>query len=193
MTTMTTSSSTTTKTTDPPMGSCPIPNHPGYVASLDGAIWSNWTTTGKGKGYKLGSQWHKLKGSPRRSDGRLRYAVRGNAGQYRRVYGSVLVLEAFVGQRPAGMEACHNNGKCTDDSKGNLRWDTPESNKADTLIHGTRARGIRIHTAKLNEASVRNIRELSGNGMANTHLARMFGVSTTMIIHVKKRRHWKHV
>lgn len=48
-----------------------------------------------------------------------------------------LVLHAFVGECPKGMEACHNNGVRADASLTNLRWDTPSSNQFDRRIHGT--------------------------------------------------------
>lgn len=45
--------------------------------------------------------------------------------------GHALVLTAFVGPRPAGMEACHANDVPDDNRLQNLRWDTPEANRAD--------------------------------------------------------------
>lgn len=47
-----------------------------------------------------------------------------------------LVLEAFVGPCPPGMEACHNNGDRTDSRLVNLRWDTSTENNRDTVRHG---------------------------------------------------------
>lgn len=48
-----------------------------------------------------------------------------------------LVLEAFLGPCPDGMEGCHNNGDPTDNRLQNLRWDTHSSNMRDMRIHGT--------------------------------------------------------
>jgi len=43
-----------------------------------------------------------------------------------------LVLEAFVGPRPDGMEACHSpDSKGDNNSLGNLRWDTKVANLAE--------------------------------------------------------------
>ncbi len=48
-----------------------------------------------------------------------------------------LVLIAFVGPRPPGYVACHNNGIHTDNRLENLRWDTESSNVIDSVKHGT--------------------------------------------------------
>lgn len=76
-----------------------------------------------------------LTAHPNRS-GRLRVNLsRNNVGKHHQVH--VLVLEAFVGQRPAGMVCCHNNGNHTDNRLENLRWDTPSANEYDKQRHGT--------------------------------------------------------
>lgn len=47
----------------------------------------------------------------------------------------VLVLEAFVGPCPAGMEGCHFDGDPTNNALANLRWDTREGNWHDRKRH----------------------------------------------------------
>jgi transposase-like protein len=54
-----------------------------------------------------------------------------------------LVLEAFVGPRPAGHQAAHGDGDRRNASLANLRWATPKENAADMLLHGTRLFGTR--------------------------------------------------
>jgi len=48
-----------------------------------------------------------------------------------------IVLEAFRGQCPEGMEGCHNDGDPENNRLNNLRWDTRSSNLADMVTHGT--------------------------------------------------------
>ena len=56
-----------------------------------------------------------------------------------------LVLAAFVGPRPPGMEACHNNGDHTNDRLSNLRWDTSRENTFDSVEHGTHNNARKTH------------------------------------------------
>lgn len=49
-----------------------------------------------------------------------------------------LVLEAFVGPRPPGMEACHWDGDKGNNALSNLRWDTKKANELDAVRVGAR-------------------------------------------------------
>lgn len=56
-----------------------------------------------------------------------------------------LVMTAFVGPRPEGMECCHNNGNPADNRLGNLRWDTHSANAMDMVRHGGHNHARRTH------------------------------------------------
>jgi hypothetical protein len=57
-----------------------------------------------------------------------------------------------------------------------------------------RARGARIHTAKLTEAQVRDIRHIYARGdISYAALARMFGVSQQHVSAIVKRRLWRYL
>lgn len=47
-----------------------------------------------------------------------------------------LVLEAFVGPRPEGMECCHLDDDPTNNRLSNLRWDTHSANQYDQVRNG---------------------------------------------------------
>lgn len=58
---------------------------------------------------------------------------RAGQGESKKVHH--LVLEAFVGPMPNGMEGCHRNGVRHDNRIGNLRWDTVRENANDRMRH----------------------------------------------------------
>ncbi|MCV7100052.1 NUMOD4 motif-containing HNH endonuclease [Mycobacterium palustre] len=78
-----------------------------------------------------------LKQSPTSDGGHLVVTLVDSIGGRRRVAKvHHLVLEAFVGPRPHGMESCHRNDIGTDNSLTNLRWDTRSSNVRDQIRNG---------------------------------------------------------
>lgn len=169
-----------------------IPGFPGYRVGTDGSVWSCWRTHWQGTriAKAISGQWKMLKPSLRKEDGRKRYTVKRADGTYRRCYGSHLVLESFVGPRPTGLEACHNNGDCTNDSIDNLRWDTHSANLLDRRRHGTNVQGEMVNTAKLTAENVLEIRRI---GKPLKPLAIRFGVTETLVSLILKRKVWKHV
>lgn len=48
----------------------------------------------------------------------------------------VIVMLAFCGPRPAGMDICHNDGDATNNRLSNLRYDTRAANMEDMKRHG---------------------------------------------------------
>lgn len=54
-----------------------------------------------------------------------------------------LVLSAFVGECPEGMEGSHINGRCNDNRLDNLAWETAQQNNTRREDHG-RARAFHI-------------------------------------------------
>jgi len=83
----------------------------------------------------------------------------------KRKYVSVhrLVLAAFVGPCPEGMEGCHNDGDSTHNDVDNLRWDTHAGNVSDSQRHGTHyntnktqcPRGHLLQSPNLSKADLR--------------------------------------
>ena len=106
------------------------------------------------------------------------------------IYPHKAVLEAFVGLRPKGMEACHNNGDPFDNRLENLRWETTRNNQLDRIKHGTSNRGERCAAAKLTEAQIYAIR---ADNRLQREIAADYGVKDNTISRIKSGKRWAHI
>ncbi len=114
------------------------------------------------------------------------------AQRIRRVH--VLVLEAFVGPRPPGCDACHCNGIKTDNRVTNLRWDSAKENNRDRALHGTLPRGENVAGAKLTAERVHLMRFLASVQAANAdELAAWFGVNRRTAQQAISGETWAHL
>jgi hypothetical protein len=69
-----------------------------------------------------------------------------------------LVLEAFVGPRPLGMECCHSNDTGHDNRLENLRWDTRHNNLLDQVRNGRHHSARKTHCKSGHKFSPENTR-----------------------------------
>lgn len=98
-----------------------------------------------------------------------------------------LVCQAFLGDPPSpDCHADHINGERAFNPLSNLRWATPQENRARRRS----ARGEGRPESKLTEDSVRAIR---ADPSSLSTLAARFGVGPQCISKVKNRRSWAHV
>ena len=111
-----------------------------------------------------------------------------------------LVLEAFVGPCPAGMECCHNDGSRANNHLGNLRWDTRSANRQDAITHGTWVapkadnRGEANGQAKLTKADVIRIRAIYATGkITQRELGKQFGVGQSQVSCIVNGQKWAHI
>lgn len=163
-----------------------IPGFPGYMAGSDGTIWSCWS---KGRIRKMSDAWKRLKPA-KHPKGHLHVILSG--GRTRKVHH--LVLEAFVGPRPDGMECRHFPDRDPANNRlENLQWGTSSENQADKRVHGTDNRGRRHPMAKLVDADIREIRRLHSLGTPDRVLAARFGVCPTNIHAILVRKSWRHL
>lgn len=68
-----------------------------------------------------------------------------------------LVLEAFCGPRPLGMECCHWNDDPSDNRLDNLRWDTHSANNLDAVRNGRNHHANKTHCKRGHEFTEANI------------------------------------
>lgn len=113
-------------------------------------------------------------------------------GRSFRARGHRLVCEWVHGD-PASpeMQAAHACGQKLCVNPKHLRWATPVENTHDKFAHGTMRRGVDVHTSKLNENDVREIRRLYATGeWSMSALGRRFGIRRNNISGILKREKW---
>lgn len=169
----------------------PIPGFPGYEVGSDGTIWTLWQSAGRPRTRVLGTQRRPMKINCCGKYRQIKLSITDERA--RTAYVHRLVLEAFIGPCPAGMEACHNDGNHHNNLVGNLRWDTRKNNHADKVAHGTTHRGSRCPTAKLSEQQISEIRQrYATGGISQDKLAKEFGISQTQVGRIVRRVRWEH-
>lgn len=67
-----------------------------------------------------------------------------------------LVASAFLGPRPAGMEARHLDGNHLNNRVENLKWGTHSENMLDTVAHGTNVNANKTHCPQGHEYTEEN-------------------------------------
>lgn len=124
----------------------------------------------------------------RTSSGHMTVALgRGNSR-----YVHTLVLEAFRGACPAGMEGLHGDDVPSNNHLDNLRWGTRSENLHDAVANGKKAIGSMAYQAKLTEADVISIKRYYGH-MTAEEVGKQFGVSGGAIRQIRRGEAWKHV
>ena len=169
-----------------------LPSCHAYAIGDDGSVWSRWKINSAGRGKPLprtiNGDWKRLKPA---SDFVGRKVV-NIAYPHRRKQEKVhrLVLMAFVGECPSGMIACHNNGNHSDNRLENLRWDTPKSNEADKLIHGTHTRGERCGTATMSLSDAISAVQRYRKGESSKSIAKEYGVTANHVARMARGERW---
>lgn len=104
-----------------------------------------------------------------------------------------LVLEAFVGPCPEGMQGCHEDDVPSNNILTNLRWDTQLGNMADKIRNGKQQRGQGHCNAVLLDAQVKKAKQWLRDGRKQKDIADELGVDASLISHIKSGRRWAHI
>jgi hypothetical protein len=150
---------------------------PDYWVGSDGSIWSTRISSRNPDG------WKKLK--PQRRSGGSGYhlillrPIPG--GKIKAFYVHRLVLEAFIGPCPEGMECRHLDGNPKNNRLDNLYWGTGKENATDRVRHGTGGYGEKNPSCKLSPSEVEEIKSYCRQGMSQRKVAKLFGVTQSHV------------
>lgn len=105
----------------------------------------------------------------------------------------ILVLKAFVGERPSGYLGLHKDDDSFNNHLSNLYWGTYSDNTKDSIENGTYTRlsGYKNGMTKFSdELNVKIKSEFTGKRGEQTRLAKKYGMSISnvhLIVHGKTR------
>ena len=106
-----------------------------------------------------------------------------------------LVILAFVGKGPDGMDINHIDGDKTNNHVDNLEYCTHHKNMRHAIKSGLLDNSGENHgQSKLTETQVLEIRaRYEAGGIFQRELAKEYGVGYTTINYIVNRKNWKHI
>lgn len=106
-----------------------------------------------------------------------------------------LVLEAFIGPCPDGMECRHFPDRDpTNNRLDNIQWGSRLCNSKDKEIHGTKNNGENNKVAKLTRKDVITIRKLRATGIPVHRISRLYPqVKYRAVLNASIGKTWSHL
>jgi len=101
-----------------------------------------------------------------------------------------VVLTAFVGRRPSGMECRHFDGDKTNNRLSNLRWGKSADNYQDKVRHGTASISQRNLQRTLTPAQVVKVRSMLSGSLSHSKIGARFGVTKSAISKIARGVNW---
>lgn len=116
-------------------------------------------------------------------------------GRVHRCRIAALVLGAFIGERPKGMQINHRDGDKANNALTNLEYVTPQQNVAHAkglgLYRGGGRYGEQNGSARLTNRKAEAIRRRASLGWSQRRLGQMYGVSHVAIGKIVRNETWQ--
>lgn len=166
------------------------PENPDYEVSDHGNVRS-WLARGRETGKPLTPRLLKPRRDPKRHYTSLSLRHKDGRTASRSIH--AVVMQTWVGPRPAGMEIAHLNGVADDNRLVNLQYVTHVENESHKVGHGTKALGSTVNGAVLAEWQVAEIKYLAGKGISHGDIGRLFSIGHKAVSEIMSGRNWSHV
>lgn len=134
---------------------------------------AEWTLHAKGKVLSP------IKGS----NGYLYVGLTNGQGKTIRTLVHFLVAQAFLGPRPDGLDICHIDGNCYNNSSTNLRYDSRHQNNLDVYRNGGKY-------GKLTPDQVYEIKKQLSENIPLKDIAAKYQVHPTSIYNLRKGKYF---
>lgn len=106
-----------------------------------------------------------------------------------------IVLEAFVGPRPEGMQCNHKDGNKTNNSLSNLEWVTQSENALHAIKNGLQplCRGESHGKAKWKDGEIWLLKKMLYHGVAKSIICKMFKMGIRNVNRIAHGDRWGHI
>lgn len=105
-----------------------------------------------------------------------------------------LVLEAFVGPCPEGMQCRHLDNNPINNNINNIEWSTHKINMQDRIKYKTTNTFIYENGCKLNKTKARLIKNLLNSGkLTQKEIANQFNISQQTVSGIKNKKRWINI
>ena len=135
----------------------------------------------------------KLKGRELRHNDNGKGYLAVQLGRGNRRYVHRLVAEMFIDNPFELPSINHIDNNTKNNNVTNIEWVTHQENIQHKVRQGRQHKGERIHSTKLKEDDVREIRKLLSNGVSQSKIAEMYNITQTPISKIKRGVTWSHV
>lgn len=104
-----------------------------------------------------------------------------------------LVAQAFISDRPKGLQINHIDAVKINNKPSNLEYVTHLENLMHSQRNGLHQHGEKHGMAKLKDRDVLEIRELLSKGVRACEITKIYNASNQTIHSIKTRATWKHL
>lgn len=168
-----------------------IVGFPGYRVGDDGSVWCRLPKYGRAQRDKRWP-WRPVSVGTN-PQGVCQVGLNRDGRHHTKSLGP-LVLTAFVGPKPPGMQCRHLDDVQAHNALANLKWGTPKENAADRDRNGRTQRGDTHSSAVLTAAIVKRLRA-APKSVSTSELIRKLGLSIhhSTVSLARRGLTWKHV